>query len=187
MSALTRSSGKETLRAIAMLFEDVEFISLKTNERWMLVELLALANRNPGEPVNLSSRRAARLCNFSEPEARRTLDELCECGFIERLKVPTRSESQWRLTMLPFNDVPATHDYRKIFRRCENSLYASLVEGGSFLTKEMERRFKISRARNRATTIPDGEAELLEEKSSRCVIMTQQPTSEVRHNDADAT
>jgi hypothetical protein len=161
MSAKGRSGGNEIARAISMLFEDVEFIRLRTNERWMLVELLALANRNPGEPVALSSRRAGWLCNFAETEARRVLKELCECGFIERLQVPTAAESQWRLTMLPFKGVPATHDYRRVFRRYENSVCASLVKGGSFFTKEMERRFKISRTRNSAMDIPDGEAELL--------------------------
>jgi hypothetical protein len=156
-------TGGEMARAIAMLFQDVEFIALKPNEKWMLVEMLALANRNPGKPVELSSRRAAWLCNVSEKEARRVLIELSECGFIERLKVPKGAESQWRLTMLPFDRVPAQHDYHKIWRRQENSVYASLVEGGAFFTREMERRFEISRARNRAMQTPVGEAELLAE------------------------
>jgi hypothetical protein len=158
----TPSSGREIMKAIADLFEGVEFISLRPNEKWMLVELLALANRNPSQMVGLSFRRAAWLCRISETEARNVLKELCDCGFVAR--IDGKGSTHWRLTMLPYDGVPATRDYRKIFRRCENGVFAGLVAGGSFFTPQMEKMGRAARGRrNKTSATPHGEAELLAE------------------------
>ena len=67
-----RLDGRETLAAVDTLFHGREFISLRPNEKWMLVELLGLANRTPNQPVEVSlhplSRTTPGYCTYVRKE-----------------------------------------------------------------------------------------------------------------------
>lgn len=92
---------------------------------------------------------AANMLNVSRPHAARAVTELKRRGFIVNVRRGLKRgnqkvASEWRLTCLPFQGVPPTCDYQKVYDRAKRQEIAAAVKGERFFTPEMERRDRQS-------------------------------------------
>jgi hypothetical protein len=93
-------------------------------ERWLLIEFLAVAQTvGTDEPLNISVRMAANMCNVQKSSAAEAMAELEVRGFLVRVWRGERrrgTASAWRITCLPFQGESPTCDYlRKPVDRSE--------------------------------------------------------------------
>ena len=137
------------------LFTSRAFRALGVLERWLLVEMLARKRRldhlareraqDPDDVVGCSVREAADLCGVTKSHAGRAMSKLEALGFIVQVrkgemgsKCKRGTSAGWRISCLPFQGVPATCDYMKVFDRAERQGVAASVKGRPFFTPEMD-------------------------------------------------
>ena len=127
------------------LFVSSAFRSLAPLERYLLIELLAVAKRvGTDEPINCSVRTAANMCGVRKSSAAAVMATLEARGFVVRIRRGGRRQgrgfaSGWRITCLPFQGEWATCEYNRIHDRKHNRKVADDRNGEKFLTPELER------------------------------------------------
>jgi hypothetical protein len=137
-------------RAIAVsvpehLFVSPAFRLLTPLERYLLIELLAVAKRvGTDEPINCSVRTAANMCGVSMRHGARAISTLEAKGFLVRIRRGERRQgsgfaSSWRITCLPFQGEWATCEYNRIYDRLHNRKTADDRKAETkFLTPDLE-------------------------------------------------
>ena len=127
------------------LFSSPAYRSLSPLDRYLLIELLAVAERiGTDEPINCSVRMAADMCRVSKSHATRAMSELEAKGFIVSVRRGERRQrsgfaSAWRIACLPFQGAWATCDYKLIHDRAHNRKVADDRRADEkFLTPELE-------------------------------------------------
>jgi hypothetical protein len=155
MASDKRGGGAIAVSIPEHLFTSRAFRALGVLERWLLTEILArkrnldrLARERGQETddiVGCSVREAADFCGVAKSHAGRAMAKLEDFGFIAQArkgemgsKRKRGTSAGWRITCLPFQSVPATCDYAKIFDRVERQEIAAPLKGGTFFTPEME-------------------------------------------------
>jgi hypothetical protein len=140
------------------LFTSRAFRALGVLERWLLVEMLARKRRldqlarehdqEPDDVVGCSVREAADFCGVAKSHAGRAMAKLEDFGFIAQVRKGEMGSKRkrgiaagWRITSMPFQGVPATCDYAKVFDRVERQE----KKGGAFFTPEMEAADRMTR------------------------------------------
>jgi hypothetical protein len=93
--------------------------ALNPTERCLVVEFVRLAHRiGTDEPITFSVRMAADACNVPKSVAARALSSLREKGFIAIERPGSHYvggfASGWRITFLPYQSQPPTHDYNRL-------------------------------------------------------------------------
>jgi hypothetical protein len=127
------------------LFVSPAFRLLAPLERYLLIELLAVAKRvGTDEPINCSVRTAADMCGVSGRHGARAISTLEAKGFLVRIRRGERRQgrgfaSRWRITCLPFQGEWATCEYNRVHDREHNRKIVEDRKGETKLfTPELE-------------------------------------------------
>jgi hypothetical protein len=126
------------------LFASPAFRALGVSERWLIFELTVRKSRIADDIVGCSVREAANLLGTNKSTAGRTMAHLAAAGFIEAARESSKGQrargtsTGWRLTFLPFQGEPATHDYIKIADRAARQADADRVAGLPFYVPGMD-------------------------------------------------
>jgi hypothetical protein len=134
------------------LFTCPAYRALSAVERYLLIELLALASRiGTAEPIGCSARTVANMCGIGKSYAAEVLAALREKGFIVQVE-PHRGRrgcaSKWRITCLPFLGEEPTCDYQRIFLRAQHKKIVDQARGQMFFTPELNAIWRQNKTAN---------------------------------------
>ena len=145
------------------LFASPEYRKLALRERYLLIELLALACRvGTDVPINCSASMAANMCGVSKSHAATAMLTLEARGFLVRIQCGERRggsgfASAWRITCLPYHGEKPTFDYQR--KVADDHKHET-----KFMTRELDRLWvetEASFARRNAHFDDEEHAELM--------------------------